>query len=652
VQRAVAVTALAVLLQFQPAQAGQLSTFEGDVDSAHTFNPANGRYDEQTAYKWGDSFDANLVDHLSSNIGVTDGSGSMNVHDPNGGFSWGTQILFNNFDDPNNPASANGMARYADLTTSTKMLLDITTPGGDTTLPGYEVGFGALNYGFSSDPPFAGYFLDSYNPSGGGNYYQFASGPASQTAYTTQTYTWDFGKEFSSNGVPLWDHLSGYVLIHFNTNSPGGQVADYYYDNFRVVNEDPNRSTWAAAGTGNWTDAGSWAHGVPNAVGAPAIFYGAGNGSVTLNSAVTVGSIIFDAAVTSYSSNGVPPPNIPVVSYTISGTGSLTFAVASGKSEIYVIAGNTAINVPVAFNADTDIDMSAGFGPDNNASLPGGGRFSQAPVTSLTFGAPVTIAGGTTLKTRGVGTVEFNGGVNGGSAALTINGGRTNFGGNVNVSTFTIASSARATVAAGGGKVLRTQTLNLAGSADLNDNAMIVDYGTTSPLPAVQSAITSAYAGGAWTGPGLTSSTAAAAASSAHKTALGYAEASAVLGPSGGTFAGQSVDATAVLVRYTYSGDANLDGKVDTLDFNSLAANFGGTSKVWSQADFNYDGKVDTLDFNNLAANFGQQIASATGGGAGALVPEPSSALLVVPAAAVACVRRLRLRRRRSEGSA
>jgi fibronectin-binding autotransporter adhesin len=104
-----------------------------------------------------------------------------------------------------------------------------------------------------------------------------------------------------------------------------------------------------------------------------------------------------------------------------------------------------------------------------------------------------------------------------------------------------------------------------------------------------------------------------------------------------------------VTVAYTYYGDANLDGKVDTLDFNSLAANFGGTNKVWSQADFNYDGKVDTLDFNNLAANFGKTVqfsgeAPGGGGGAGALVPEPGSAALLLLAGA-AGTRRRRSRR-------
>ena len=32
-------------------------------------------------------------------------------------------------------------------------------------------------------------------------------------------------------------------------------------------------------------------------------------------------------------------------------------------------------------------------------------------------------------------------------------------------------------------------------------------------------------------------------------------------------FAGQTVDATTVVVKYTYDGDANLDGTVNSLDF-------------------------------------------------------------------------------------
>ena len=94
-------------------------------------------------------------------------------------------------------------------------------------------------------------------------------------------------------------------------------------------------------------------------------------------------------------------------------------------------------------------------------------------------------------------------------------------------------------------------------------------------------------------------------------------------------------------------GDANFDGKIDTLDFNSLAANFGGTGKTWSQADFNFDGKVDTLDFNNLAANFGQQLS---GSNSPALVPEPAQISLLLLCGAVTW-RRARRRSERARNS-
>src|SRR5207244_9651041 len=121
---------------------------------------------------------------------------------------------------------------------------------------------------------------------------------------------------------------------------------------------------------------------------------------------------------------------------------------------------------------------------------------------------------------------------------------------------------------------------------------------------AIQAAIASGYAGGAWTGNGITSSSAATAAASQHRTALGYAEATDLYTSFPATFSGQSVDNTSVLVRYTASGDANLSGTVDTIDFNLLAANFSGSGKRWTQGDFNYDTFVDTVDFNLLASNF------------------------------------------------
>jgi hypothetical protein len=79
-----------------------------------------------------------------------------------------------------------------------------------------------------------------------------------------------------------------------------------------------------------------------------------------------------------------------------------------------------------------------------------------------------------------------------------------------------------------------------------------------------------------------------------------------------------------VMAEQLLSGDANRDGHVDTVDFNLLAANFGGGGKIWQQGDFNADGVVDTLDFNLLAAKFGQSLTAPL------LVPEPRYAAQVM----------------------
>src|SRR5262249_3101184 len=128
----------------------------------------------------------------------------------------------------------------------------------------------------------------------------------------------------------------------------------------------------------------------------------------------------------------------------------------------------------------------------------------------------------------------------------------------------------------------------LRGSFDIGRTPLVVDYSGGSPVAAVARYLQSGYAPGSWNGTGRRR--AAAAVDNQRRTALGFAEASAVLGPTGGTFEGLSVDETALLVKYTVYGDANLDSSVDTVDFNLLVANFSQFSKHWFNGDFNYDG--------------------------------------------------------------
>jgi hypothetical protein len=111
-----------------------------------------------------------------------------------------------------------------------------------------------------------------------------------------------------------------------------------------------------------------------------------------------------------------------------------------------------------------------------------------------------------------------------------------------------------------------------------------------------------------------------------------------VLGPTGGPFGGATVDGSAVLVRYTLSGDATLDGTVDFNDLVKLAQNYNTTvpasGSAWYRGDFNYDGTVDFNDLVKLAQNYnsalpGEPIAGAPAAfeadlaRAFAAVPEP-----------------------------
>jgi len=90
-------------------------------------------------------------------------------------------------------------------------------------------------------------------------------------------------------------------------------------------------------------------------------------------------------------------------------------------------------------------------------------------------------------------------------------------------------------------------------------------------------------------------------------------------------------------------GDATLDGKVNTQDFNLFAGHFGESSFNWADGDFNHDGLVNSIDFNLYKANYGfigTPPAGATLSAASA-VPEPATGALVV-LAAIAGLRRSR----------
>jgi hypothetical protein len=195
------------------------------------------------------------------------------------------------------------------------------------------------------------------------------------------------------------------------------------------------------------------------------------------------------------------------------------------------------------------------------------------------------------------------------------------------------------------------------GRVDLANNGLVLDVaagGEAAALATVRTAALAAYAGGAWTGNGLTSSLITAG----NGLAVGFGttgDVPAALAGGGTQFNGAAVDASAVVAKATVGGDANLDKSVNFGDLLVLAKNYNtAAGSYWARGDFNYDGAVNFGDLLILAKNYNQSMPTDPIPGASAAfeadlaaafaaVPEPGSlSLLGIGAAAMFGRRRRR----------
>ncbi|MFT3786743.1 MAG: Ig-like domain-containing protein [Tepidisphaeraceae bacterium] len=76
---------------------------------------------------------------------------------------------------------------------------------------------------------------------------------------------------------------------------------------------------------------------------------------------------------------------------------------------------------------------------------------------------------------------------------------------------------------------------------------------------------------------------------------------------------------------FVLAGDANRDHTVDFTDLLAIAANYGQSSKNFSQGDFNYDGTVNFSDLLILASRYGTTLTSVASGAASVTVDEPEA---------------------------
>jgi hypothetical protein len=141
------------------------------------------------------------------------------------------------------------------------------------------------------------------------------------------------------------------------------------------------------------------------------------------------------------------------------------------------------------------------------------------------------------------------------------------------------------------------------GGIDLTRGRFIYDYDSQSIAGFVAAYIGFARKGGRWDGRGITSS----AAAGSLATSLGYAEASDVFGLAGGNFGGTPVDGTAVLVKFTWTGDTDLNGVINFDDYVRTDSGFNNHKSGWFNGDFDYDARVTFDDYVLIDLAFNAQ---------------------------------------------
>jgi hypothetical protein len=235
---------------------------------------------------------------------------------------------------------------------------------------------------------------------------------------------------------------------------------------------------------------------------------------------------------------------------------------------------------PITLNNVQTVDFPGGSGGSDSINVTGsptGGYTINADTPTGTPNIAVTVSGDSTA----------------------INFANTQHLAYLSVGTTDTATLTQSTSAGGDVLVLGSLAITGTGILDLTNNAMIVHNGILTNINAL---LTTGYSGGAWTGIGIDSST--AANDSSKITALGVLLNSYNGSPYYTTFDGQTVTTTDVLVKFTYYGDANLDGTINGSDYSMTDNGFNAQLSGWQNGDFNYDNSINASDYALLDNSF------------------------------------------------
>lgn len=310
-------------------------------------------------------------------------------------------------------------------------------------------------------------------------------------------------------------------------------------------------------------------------------------------------------------------------------------------------AATLSSNVGTANITGGNLNITGGtFGTTNGAFINGGAL--NVSGTGRHQGNTTVTTGNLTNSANIVGTTTVNGGtftnsgthtgnVTVGGGTFILNGGTVNSVVTVNTGTALFNGGRLSTLAVNGGtarmvqgvpanapaRVLRMSALNLAGGAtptrslDITNNSLVIDTANTAAGLAAHNLhnaqILNANNAFAWDQPGITSSVVPTDLGANIPTGIGLVwnndgGGGAIFYGDGGAlpqFQGQTVNENSILIKYTYIGDADLNGVVDSNDFGLFQFGFVGAPYTsWAFGDFDYNSVVDSNDFGLFQFGF------------------------------------------------
>jgi hypothetical protein len=288
---------------------------------------------------------------------------------------------------------------------------------------------------------------------------------------------------------------------------------------------------------------------------------------------------------------------------------SLTFNLAAGN-EALTVSGVNGNPVP------TTSGITDNGGTGDSLALVG-----SSAAYSFTANSGQVLFGANAINYNSFSSVSLD--PKTGTDNLTVNAGTVNIPAQANGGGFLLRHFANFTIAANAAVVVGTNlsshadrsvllvdsslSINPSGKLDLGGNDMIVRG--TGNIGTLFSLLSTGFNSGAWTGNGIDSSYAASNAN--HLTALGLlANNTGGSTPIYSTFDGQTgMQASDLLIKYTWYGDANLDGIVNGTDYSQIDTGYAsaGAMTGWSNGDFNYDTHVDGTDYSLIDNTFNMQ---------------------------------------------